>query len=1200
MSGASTSTRPLKGRKAFRSDLETLVQHGLPAKDGWSATDFGDGEDDGAIQFQASHDALGLTITLLASETSEYPKNHVFFVSYTLGEHPSVDDALLANVTAVLEDLPQFEGLTIADAAERVLKRLRASTTDGDVEMGSADEDEDAHTEIMDDPADFDHDFMTMSQSIAEIGSPSVDMAQLKRDFLGTLAASYRPGLLRTTSAHSSLSLSVSLPLSALSHAIPAHALLAWDRRLLTPRAHLVLVISGMHGVYPPLDPRTAAQTEEARKRGAKMRFVVGLVRGGAYKPAAEAVTGALRTFGLKAPAAPTAQAQYGDGVVDASLLLPDEDGFGAPNGKQGEEAEEEGEEDGGKIHKMSLSASLERLLETHLVPILQLRKRFGLGWAGAEQLHDAATTGQRDAGEVYKEIKRELQAADKKEQKQAQTHTLPPDPLSSPGAEAELNFPLAAFAFLLRRLTLCTRYCMVCHRRLTTDYEALKPYVCDAPLCSYHYYSLNLGPSLEYEICTNAPTVDLLVSLAHLAASSGALDEPLPRGLGMRVPPPKGSVRKPPPRTMLGLLGAGAAPGPVAQPPQPQPQAAGTGAGPASAPAPAIAAVATTAAAAAPAATSASASGAGRITPFVAAAAAQFGVTPARAGGAVASSSSSQVPAGEGPDRPVTAASDGLCEFDELSVPQMRKSIVEMIGRLPPIEDMKSHLEQKVIPGVTRPTLRDMDPDIPLAAWTILRWCVASCTADIHVSEPDERIRNVSRKDWMQFRFVVGAPDKEAQFKDEVEKAKKEDKNAAKYPTILGFHGSPIQNWHSIIRNGLWFKYVANGRAFGHGVYFGKDGATSMHYGASGGASTHQWKNSKIMPSTCLTLAEIVNLPHKFVSNNPHYVVGDTSWIMCRHLLVKTYDDDEDDEPESVSKVPLMTFDPQRPTTLNQQAIAVPEPSHKMYRLLEACRKAFEEVPFDDEDQNVFGYSGGAHARPSDGVSASSSAYSGPANGAPEWTHDPDWVSTAVETMLPPPLESTQMAVAPLQRELRAMMAEQTKASAAGGAGLAELGWYMPPEHNGENLFQWVVELHSFDPELPVAQDMAREEVNSLVFEIRFPPDFPHAPPFFRILLPRMLPFIQGGGGHVTGGGSICMDLLTSDGWLPSYTISAILLQIKLAISNLDPRPARLAQNWSMPYSPHEALEGYERAARTHGWKIPTGLNRLVTRGRY
>jgi len=36
-------------------------------------------------------------------------------------------------------------------------------------------------------------------------------------------------------------------------------------------------------------------------------------------------------------------------------------------------------------------------------------------------------------------------------------------------------------------------------------------------------------------------------------------------------------------------------------------------------------------------------------------------------------------------------------------------------------------------------------------------------------------------------------------------------------------------------------------------------------------------------------------------------------------------------------------------------------------------------------------------------------------------------------------------------------------------------------------------------------------------------------------------------------------MDLLTSEGWLPSYNIAAILLQIRLAISSTSP-PARLA----------------------------------------
>ena len=100
----------------------------------------------------------------------------------------------------------------------------------------------------------------------------------------------------------------------------------------------------------------------------------------------------------------------------------------------------------------------------------------------------------------------------------------------------------------------------------------------------------------------------------------------------------------------------------------------------------------------------------------------------------------------------------------------------------------------------------------------------------------------------------------------------------------------------HQIIRHGLWFKEVANGRAYGHGqfmiflihgfftnchlgVYFAKDGSVSMGSYARGSPST--WKNSKISPICCVAVAEIVNQPHKFVSQSPFYVVADTSWII-------------------------------------------------------------------------------------------------------------------------------------------------------------------------------------------------------------------------------------------------------------------------------------------------------------------------------
>jgi len=80
---------------------------------------------------------------------------------------------------------------------------------------------------------------------------------------------------------------------------------------------------------------------------------------------------------------------------------------------------------------------------------------------------------------------------------------------------------------------------------------------VCGNHLCAYQYYLMGRGPSLEvsrkvgfsaskteffvqYEICHNLPTVDLLVSLAYSAAAGGVLEDPLPVNLGLRVRAPK------------------------------------------------------------------------------------------------------------------------------------------------------------------------------------------------------------------------------------------------------------------------------------------------------------------------------------------------------------------------------------------------------------------------------------------------------------------------------------------------------------------------------------------------------------------------------------------------------------------------------------------------------------------------------------
>jgi len=363
------------------------------------------------------------------------------------------------------------------------------------------------------------------------------------------------------------------------------------------------------------------------------------------------------------------------------------------------------------------------------------------------------------------------------------------------------------------------------------------------------------------------------------------------------------------------------------------------------------------------------------------------------------------------------------------------------------------------------------------------------------------------------------------------------------------------------------------------------------------------------------MALTEIVNLPNKFVSTNPHYVIKDTHWIMCRYLLVKGIVDPDAPIPSEAkeskknkqAKTPFVKLDPSHKTQVSGKVIEIPDPSFKVETLLAARKDDYVHEEPDEEDMSIFQLDTSKKETKSSQVNhfdldddedyhvpvASTSkpkALAPPQRPKDDWKHNADYVAKTLENLMLPPFESSPSASMAIQRELKSMIKEQDMAPS-----LRDLGWYMPPDLIGDNLYQWIVEMHSLDPALPIAKDLKSKKVNSIIFEIRFPPTFPNSPPFFRIITPRFLPFIQGGGGHVTGGGSICMDLLTSDGWLPSYSISAVLMQIRLAISNLEPKPARLASNWSTPYGVSESLAGFKRAAATHNWSVPVGLDRLV-----
>jgi len=191
---------------------------------------------------------------------------------------------------------------------------------------------------------------------------------------------------------------------------------------------------------------------------------------------------------------------------------------------------------------------------------------------------------------------------------------------------------------------------------------------------------------------------------------------------------------------------------------------------------------------------------------------------------------------------------------------------------------------------------------------------------------------------------------------------------------------------------------------------------------------------------------------------------------------------------------------------------------------------------------------------------------------------------------MMQEPQYATPSATMRLNRELQTILKVQASTPSH------ELGWYINPELIS-NVYQWIVELHSFEAELPLTKDMKKAGFTSIVLEIRFGKDYPMSPPFVRVIRPRFLPFTQGGGGHVTGGGAMCMELLTNSGWSAVSSIEGVLLQVRMAIQNLEPKPARLLSTSNgighqQDYSTGEAMEAYKRACMAHGWQVPKDFN--------
>ncbi|OIW27170.1 hypothetical protein CONLIGDRAFT_618614 [Coniochaeta ligniaria NRRL 30616] len=1175
-------------------------------------TGIGKGDSDGEVVITYRHADLPhpIRIQALAQDPSEYPDGNNFML-FTDSDDPP------AEVMEVLEHVQEhLLGITVTEMVTEVAKSVNAALTphggDGLDEEDEVMTDYDDTLSCDEDSESEDNNFIGNDDEYFGLGSPEEDYQQrlpraneyfivsrceqdvqqrIKSDLQMAKRAGFRVGVFNSIGS-SEVTGTVCISIRVNKLGLSEEALMAWD----VPDTDYVVLLIRYDARYSPLEKIVE---KPAAHSGLQLR--IGLCK--AYKPA-------------------------GTEVIKAFSYLDSARSDLANDGKSDE-----------AFRTMFISASLNQFMNGSLISLIKLRLSQNATWDQAnEVLLQNSSLGISGSGLLDYNNRQVYNNKEGSATAQGTIHPiLQSDHLVEVGQAG--SFPLIAMQFAIRYFARCTQYCLRCHRKVEEGFEALRPYVCSNPLCLFQYMAMGLGPNVEHEILTEPSVVDLLVSLCYaslqattsyqspagaawntnrIQASTNFPIREFPVGLRLRVPNLfDAQADRPLPisakldRKNMALLYSDDA-------------------------------------------------ALNRLSPNqwvvlrYRSAEMTSGSQPKPPGIQYSISHDARI-TGIFPDqRRVEIVLMGQCDnpgfvpsafpsdvqeadvfaydvdFDNLTNAEKSFAMQRVLYTLPPIGKIHEYLS-------THPnaTLRSCELVSPAAA-SLLMWIISSnrsCINEIGTLEnappPDDQQKEPQVPSWVvkekrkkeyipgmngyiQFRFSQGSPDKELLFNKALQEAARQ-KDLRQYPTIFAWHGSDVANWHSILRTGLDFKEIKYGRAFGNGVYFSPHFSTSTGYAAN--ANISRWPNSDLNVQSILSLNEIINVPEKFVSMSPHYVVQEQDWHQCRYLFVSSSARQGASKlsafvADDVKNIPML---PQAPgyhvSGPAQQPLSIPvasmparsaNPTQAGTLVTKTVIRVFNEDSEESsaEDQELLA---GPRARLSRSSSvettlARDSAGNAPPTPVPEESltdFRPGTLDLLTLPRLAPPAWATPTASRAIGRELQKLQHLQSATP------LRELGWYINFDAI-TNMFQWIVELHSFDASIPLAQDMKKAGVTSVVMEFRFGKDWPMTPPFVRAVRPRFRLFMHGGGGHVTSGGAMCMELLTNSGWSPANSMESVILQVRMALCS-EERGARLdmsAVGRSMSdYGVSEAVDAYMRAALQHGWQVPQDL-RLTAYG--
>jgi len=141
------------------------------------------------------------------------------------------------------------------------------------------------------------------------------------------------------------------------------------------------------------------------------------------------------------------------------------------------------------------------------------------------------------------------------------------------------------------------------------------------------------------------------------------------------------------------------------------------------------------------------------------------------------------------------------------------------------------------------------------LYCFPLLQWIISSNRSHIVQLSEGKQIKSMCTKH--QYLLLSAPPEKEERFRQ----------LKAQHGSIFAFHGSSIENWHSILRRGLvnasGTKLQLNGAAYGAGIYLSPHAATSLGYSRmynTGGVSNvkgNRFLNTSNMG--CIAICEVI-----------------------------------------------------------------------------------------------------------------------------------------------------------------------------------------------------------------------------------------------------------------------------------------------------------------------------------------------------